>query len=137
MVHPPIKKTPFLIFQTMRLQNIRSKIAERLTDLKDGKYFISGKLAFFTKSLSSGAYLHFLNLFLKDVGLNTAELGFIAGLLYAGMFIVGPILGMIVDHTGRRRLFFTCLAVYLSLGVLAMAFVARATNSLQVAGGTH
>lgn len=121
----------------MTFQDIRGKAVDRLTNLKDGKYFISGKLAFFMKSLSSGSYLHFLNLFLKDVGLNTAELGFIAGLLYAGMFVVGPIIGLITDHTGRRRLIFTCLAVYLSFGVLAMAFVARATNSLQVPGGNN
>ena len=63
----------------MDLRRVGNVFVKYIKEIRDGKYFISGKVAFFLKSLSSGAYLHFINMFLKDVGLNAAELGFISG----------------------------------------------------------
>ena len=69
-----------ILSATMDFRRIGNVFVKHIKEMRDGKYFISGKLAYFMKSLSSGAYLHFINMFLKDVGLNAAELGFISGI---------------------------------------------------------
>ena len=57
------------------MERVATKIQQINSEVRSGDYFLSAKLTYFVRELSAGSYIHFLNVFLSDVGLNTSEVG--------------------------------------------------------------
>ena len=57
------------------MERVATKIQQINSDVRSGDYFLSAKVAYIVRELSMGSYVHFLNVFLSDVGLNTSEVG--------------------------------------------------------------
>ena len=89
---------------------------------------IPTKIAFFLFSASVGAFIFFRNIFLISVGLTASEAGFISGMCYVASGLMGPIVGILADHTDYRKLIFIIL--YFGAGLLTFStpLVARSVR---------
>lgn len=89
---------------------------------------IPAKIAYVLYGAILGLHLPYVVEFFKVVGLTTSQAGFISGIRYASSALAGPVWGIIVDYTGRRKLIMTIIAFGSAFPLFFMPWIARAIH---------
>ena len=85
---------------------------------------IPSKVSIFCYEAFSGMIESYLTVFLTSVGLNVKEAGFISGIRLLSSLVATPLLGFVIDWTGRRRLVFLLLCLVGTAAYFPLPWVA-------------
>ena len=94
------------------------------TNFCSDKQGIIVRIIFFMSYSGQSAFLSYYNLYLKDKGFSTSQIGIIASMLNIITVIILPVWGMIADKTGRKRML---VFVLLTSGLLMWLFFVDGT----------
>lgn len=92
----------FIIIDTFIFANIFFEMIKSFNSFT-GQGFVV-RLIFFLAYSGQSVFLTFYNLYLKDNGFSTRQIGIIASMLNIIMVIILPLWGMIADRLGRKRM---------------------------------
>ena len=91
---------------------------------------LPAKLAYILYGGILGLHIPFLNIFLTSVGLSASQAGFISGIRYVASLLSGPLWGILVDYTGRRKLIMVFICIGSAFPMFTMPWIANAIYPL-------
>ena len=86
---------------------------------------IPSKIVFALAGAVAGSFYPYINVFLTSIGLTVSAAGFIGGIRLVSSFIIGPLWGFLIDHTGQRKLIFTALCLGTGLTIFSLPWTAH------------
>ena len=86
---------------------------------------IPSKLLYILSDGLFGCHTPFLNIFFISVGLTASQAGFISGIRFVSSALAGPVWGILVDYTGRRRIIMVALCLGSLVSFFPMPWIAR------------
>lgn len=90
---------------------------------------IPAKLSYFFYSAMVGSYAHYQNIFLRSIGLEVEETGFISGMTFVALAAAAPLWGILIDYTGRQKSIYFILFIGQVLCVVSQPFIASKISS--------
>lgn len=96
------------------------------TSFRLDPFMIPTKFTYFLWGGLIGTWQLFINAFFLSVGLSGSQAGLITGLTFLSSSLAGPLWGMLIDYTGRRRAILAVISVVSSVFIGTLPWVATA-----------
>ena len=120
----------FFLWQvsTSRIQLTINMFREKFEQLTSvNRRMIIVKFIYLLNGGSMGSSHPFFNAMFRSFGLSSSQAGIITGVRYATGFVFGPLWGLVVDYTGRRKLVLSILCAGSSLFLFSSPWIAAHT----------